>query len=78
MRFISDFVCVQVVLFWKHSVRYTRAVFICKFINGSQFPMLIFLMLCQRKLSKPNAQMHTVLGPFVLTEESCSVVTFSF
>ena len=73
----SGFVCVQAVLFWKHSVWYTHAVFICKFINGSQFPMLIFLMLCQRKLSKLAGEMYTVMGPFVLTEESWSVITFS-
>ena len=36
--------------------------------------MLIFLMLCQRKLNKPDV---TVLEPSVLTEESCSVITFS-
>ena len=75
--FISDFVCVQAVSFWKHWAWYTCAVFICKFINGSQFPVLIFLMFSQRKLNKPDAQMYTILGPFVLTKESCSIITLS-
>ena len=46
--------CVQAVMFWKHSVWYTCAVSICKLINGSQFPVLVFLMLCQRKLNRPD------------------------
>ena len=46
--------CVQAVMFWKHSVWYTCAVSICKLINGSQFPVLVFLMLCERKLNRPD------------------------
>ena len=36
--------------------------------------MFIFLMPCQRKLTN---LIYTVLEPFVLTEESCSVIVFS-